>query len=705
MQTWYESLQRMINRNRRSILTLIGIAAIAIFLYAAANSKIVTLSTTVLDMINRYHVAPAPIDDAYSKRVFDLYLKRLDPGKRFFLETDIAGLKAYETELDDQLKSGNMVFVEKVNDILLQRVAQAQQLVGELIKTPQTFTSTESITIDWDKRQFAGSQAEWDADWRRFVQYQVLTNYIVAAESSSANAQALETLDVKLEREARQKAEKNMASFFDRITRETTQDRINAFIDVAASAQDPHTSYLAPQQKDDFDINIKGTLEGIGALLQEEDGYIKVTRIVPGGPAWRQKDLKAQDIILKVAQDDGEPVDIVGARVQDAVKLIRGSKGTKARLTVRKPEGKIVQIEITRDVVVLEESYSKSAVLKARDGELVGYIMLPSFYRDFSNSKARNAADDVRSELRRLKAKGAHSVILDLRNNGGGALEDAVKIAGLFIDYGPIVQVRDRADRGYAYEDNDPAVVFDGDLVVLTNVFSASASEIVAAALQDYGRAIILGASHTYGKGTVQNVLNLDAGWGRLSPAGNDGLGSVKVTNQKYYRVTGGSTQFKGVVPDIVAPDANDYLDVGERSLKHPLPWSTTTSANIERWARSFPASVILASQKRIKENPAFNELARLTQRLKNRRESTPFPLNLEGAVKLQREAKAESSALDQVKNVNQSLIGLPSDDDALATIEAERRVEYMEWIQQLPKDLLITEAVHVLQDLRRSRR
>jgi carboxyl-terminal processing protease len=285
MKAWVEIIYRMINRNRRSVASIVGIIAIAVFLYAAANPKTATLSTTVLDMISRYHVSPTPVDDAYSKRVFDLYIKQLDPGKRFFMESDIISLKIYETELDDQLKSGNMVFVEKANAILLQRVAEAQQVVAGLIQTPQSFTSTESITTDWDQRQFAPSRSEWNADWRRFVQYQVLTNYIVAGESSSVNANALTTLDTNLEREARQKAEKNIASFFDRITRETTQDRINAFIDVAASAQDPHSAYLAPQQKDDFDINIKGTLEGIGALLQEEDGYIKVSRIVPGGPA------------------------------------------------------------------------------------------------------------------------------------------------------------------------------------------------------------------------------------------------------------------------------------------------------------------------------------------------------------------------------------------------------------------------------------
>lgn len=702
MGKWYKTLHRMIKRNRLSIASLFGLILLAVFLYAAANPKIATLSTTVLDMINRYHVAPTPVDDAYSKRLFALYIKRLDPGKRFFTAADIDRLRVYETELDDQLKSGDMVFVEKANDILLRRVAEAKQVVAGIIQTPQSFTSADTFSTDSDSRQFAASTADWTDDWRRFVQYQILTNYIVAAESSSSNANALVVLDPKLAQEARQKAEKNIASFFDRITRETTQDRIDAFIDAAASAQDPHTSYLAPQQKDDFDINIKGTLEGIGALLQEEDGYIKVTRIVPGGPAWRQKELKAQDIILKVAQDGGEPVDIVGARVQDAVKLIRGSKGTKARLTVRKPEGKIVQIDITRDVVVLEESYSKSAILKAPDGQLVGYIMLPSFYRDFSNSKARNAADDIRAELNRLKAKGVQSVILDLRNNGGGALEDAVKITGLFIDYGPVVQVRDRAGRGYTYEDTDPSVVFDGDLVVLTNVFSASASEIVAAALQDYGRAVILGAGHTYGKGTVQTVLNLDSVWGRLGGADKDGAGSIKVTNQKYYRVTGGSTQFKGVVPDIVAPEPNDYLDVGERALKYPLPWSTTTSANIQRWVRPIPKSVIVASQARIQANPSFTQLEALTKRLKARRESTPFPLNLQAAVKLQKDAKKESEELDQLKLAKPVLIGLPADDDVLATLETERRTEYMDWIQQLPKDLLINEAVQVIQDMRR---
>ncbi len=683
------------------IIGVVALAGLAIFLYAGTNNAPTDTVRSVSDIVQRYHVSPLALNDVYSKRVFDLYLKRIDPGKRFLIQSDIDQLKYYETRLDDDMKSDNLEFVALANRLIKQRVADAKILYTTMIQTPQDFESKEVFETDGEKRTFAKNKSEWEADWRKFIKYQVLTTYIISAESATRNPSALSKQDAAMELDARHKVEKNLDSFFDRMSKETDEDRINAFIDCVANANDPHTSYLAPQQKDDFDINIKGSLEGIGAVLQEEDGYIKVTRIVPGGPAWRQKELKAQDIILKVAQDEGESVDIVGARVQDAVKLIRGSKGTRARLTVKKPDGKIAQISIIRDVVVLEESYSKSAIIKTPDGQKFGYILLPSFYRDFANSKARNASDDLRNELRRLNAQGVKSIILDLRNNGGGALEDAVKVAGLFIDYGPVVQVRDRANRGYTYEDTDPAIVFDGDVVVLVNTFSASASEIVAGALQDYGRAVIIGGAHTYGKGTVQTVLNLDTLWANSVKAKAGNGGSVKVTNQKYFRVTGASTQFKGVEPDITLPDFNDYLEVGEQTQSYPLPWTTTSAAPIRKWGRPVQPSVLALSKERTQNDPNFNAMATLVSKLRQRRKNSSYPLQLTAAVKMQQESKQDTDSLDQIKLANSNKIALPSEDDYLKELEPERATEYQEWLKQLPKDIYIDEAVSVLKDMR----
>ena len=696
---------------RRKPLPFLGLMAligVAIFLYVGSESGPSDTLRSVVQIIQKYHFAPQEIDDAYSKRIFSAYLKRLDPGKRFFIQDDIEQLKRYETQLDDDIKTGNLEFVSLANKLLKQRLAESKAIYKQAIQSPQELSIQElsideTFETDWDRRNYAADKTAWTDDWRKFIKYQVLTTYIADAESATTNEakEALTRTNPAYELAARHKVEKNMDTYFDRLMKETDNDRIDAFIDCVANANDPHTSYLAPQQKDDFDINIKGSLEGIGAVLQEEDGYIKVARIVPGGPASRQKELKAQDAILKVAQGDGEAVDIVGTRVQDAVRLIRGSKGTKVILTVKKPEGKIVLIPIIRDIVVLEESYAKSALINGPGNQRIGYIVLPSFYRDFSNSKAHNASDDLRNELIRLKKAGATSVILDLRNNGGGALDDAVKVAGLFINYGPIVQVRDRNNNGYSYEDQDPTVTFDGDLVVLVNGFSASAAEIVSAALQDYGRAVIIGSTHTYGKGTVQQVVNLDSIWPNPTRGVPVGAGSVKVTNQKYFRVTGGSTQFKGVEPDIVLPDVNDYLDIGEQTQAYPLSWTTTTAAKIQKWSdQLLPEAVQKKSIQRTKVDPNFIAISDLVTKLKARRKSSSYPLNLVKAVASQHESKQESAALEQIKVPHSALEAVIPDTAWFDQLEPERATEYKEWLKQIPKDIYINEASAVLSDL-----
>ncbi len=686
------------------LITLIGVA---IFLYSGSEAGPSDTLRSVLQIVQKYHFAPQGIDDAYSKRVFSLYLKRLDPGKRFLIQDDIDQLKHYETQLDDDIKTGNLEFVSLANKLLKQRLAESKAIYKQAIQNPQDLSKDETFETDWDRRSYAANIPAWVDDWRKFIKYQVLTTYIADAESATTNEakDALTKTNSAYEIAARHKVEKNMDSYFDRLVKETDSDRIDAFIDCVANANDPHTSYLAPQQRDDFDINIKGSLEGIGAVLQEEDGYIKVARIVPGGPASRQKELKAQDSIIKVAQGDGEAVDIVGARVQDAVRLIRGSKGTKVILTVKKPEGKIVLIPIIRDIVVLEESYAKSALINGPGNQKIGYVVLPSFYRDFANAKAHNASDDLRNELSRVKKAGANSVILDLRNNGGGALDDAVKVAGLFINYGPIVQVRDRHNNGYAYEDQDPTVTFDGDLVVLVNGFSASAAEIVSAALQDYGRAVIIGSAHTYGKGSVQTVLNLDSIWSNSTRGVPIGAGSVKVTNQKYFRVNGGSTQFKGVEPDIVLPDVNDYLDIGEKNQPYPLSWTTTSEASIRKWnVHLLPDTVLKKSIQRTKVDPNFIAISDLVKKLKARRKSSSYPLNLVKAVESQRESKKESDALDQIKVPHSALEAVVHDTAWFTQLEPERATEYKEWLKQIPKDIYINEASAVLSDLAAAR-
>lgn len=687
------------------ILSIVFFVSISFFVMAREPNKEAILSAVVLRYLDGSHYQPVPLNDVLGERVFDLYLKALDPSKQFLLASDVALLKQYEPVIDDELKYGQSTLLNVSSKIMQQRIQELQNVYQEMLANPCLFDQDVSIQTDAKKRGYPADKAAWKAQWRLYLQHQVLTSYLLAIDNLPSTASvradaARRTVDLEIEKEAREKVKKTFGAMLDRKLKETRDEKFNAFLDVVANAFDPHTSYLAPQAKEDFDIGITGTLEGIGALLKEEDGLVKVTRIVPGSAAARQKQLQAEDTIIKVGQGDQDPVDIVGYRVQDAVRLIRGKKGTEVRLTVRRPEGQIVVIPIIRDVVVIEESYSKSAIIQT-EKQTYGYIYLPSFYRDFSNPKARNASTDLRAEINRLKQKNVSGIILDLRNNGGGALDDAVNISGLFIDYGPVVQVKDRFEKSLVRYDNDPTIQYQGPLVVLVNAYSASASEILAAALQDYGRAVIVGSgSHTYGKGTVQAVFNLDSsliGGGEWEKMRSE-MGSLKLTNQKYFRITGGATQFKGVVPDIVLPDLTDYLEIGEQYLPYVLPWSTTSGLQYQPWSKSLPLDMLRErSELRVTKDPVFRAIVDQVA-LRRSQKDAPWPLMLSKAVTMQQERKQEADGItDLIKETTVYQV-LSSDDQRV--MEPEREKEYAEWRNQLRKDPSLLETVYILRDL-----
>ncbi len=688
------------------ILLIVFFVSISFFVMAREPNKEAVLSAIVLRHLEGSHYQPLAVDDVLAARVFDLYLKHLDPSKQFLLASDVALLKQYETVIDDELKYGQSTLLNVSSKIVQQRIEELQLFYKKTLAEPFLFQEDVTIETDPKKRDYPADKDVWRQQWVRYLQQQVLTGYLLAVDNLPATASARVLamqgeIDPVLEKEARLKVEKTFGGMLDRKLKETRDEKFSAFLDTVAAAFDPHTSYLAPQAKEDFDIGITGTLEGIGALLKEEEGMIKVTRIVPGSASARQKQLKAEDTILKVGQGTQEPVDIVGYRVQDAVRLIRGKKGTEVRLTVRRPEGQVVVIPIVRDVVVIEESYSKSAVIQTSKEEVFGYIYLPSFYRDFSNTKARNASDDLRAEIRRLRQKNVQGIILDLRNNGGGALDDAVNISGLFIDYGPVVQVKDRFEKSTVKYDNDPTIQYQGPLIVMVNAYSASASEILAAALQDYGRAVIVGSGpHTYGKGTVQMVANLEnmliggAEWNKLRSE----LGSLKLTHQKYYRITGGATQFKGVEPDIVLPDLNSYLELGEQYLPYVLPWSTTSGLQYQPWRQALPLDLLRErSEERVTKDPVFQAILAQVE-LRRSQKDASWSLHLAKAFAMQQERKKEADDITGLLKETSAYHVLPSDESRNA--EPERVKEYDEWRQQLRKDPALLETVYIMRDL-----
>ncbi|HHH53330.1 MAG TPA: tail-specific protease, partial [Bacteroidetes bacterium] len=529
---------------------------------------------TVKNMLDYVHFSPQKLNDDFSKQFYTEYLNDLDGLKRFLTKQDKNELSQYQYQLDDQILDRNLEFFDLSYLKINTGIEKVKSFYKEILSKPFDFNKKESIELDPDKRTWTENDEELKDEWRKFLKYEVLTRLEnkledqKKTENDSLKSKSFE----ELEKEARERVEKNYDDMFHRLDKLRRSDRFEIYVNAFTSLYDPHTEYYSPKDKEDFDIRMGGKLEGIGARLQADGDYTKVASIIPGGPAWKGKELEPKDIILKVAQGDSDEfVDLTGMRLDDVVRLIRGKKGTKVRLEVKKPDATIKIIEIIRDEVIIDETKAKSLLL-GMDGKIdsVGFIRLPSFYSDFK-SDGNNCADDIKSELEKLKEKNVKGIILDLRYNGGGSLRDVIKIAGYFIKQGPVVQVKPGKEKPYIHKDNDSQVVYDGPLIILINEMSASASEIMAAAMQDYNRAIIVGSKASFGKGTVQRFFDLDnmiRGADDIKP-----LGNLKVTTQKYYRISGGSTQLKGVESDIILPDNYMYIDVGEREYKHAMPW------------------------------------------------------------------------------------------------------------------------------------
>lgn len=683
------------------IALIVGILVIfATVLIAKEAGKEKVLAQFLFQSLEAEHYNPQQVNGTLSKRVYTLYLKSIDPNKRFFLKSDIEQLKLYQTKIDDELKHGTSEFYDVTWTIFQKRIEEVNELTQDILKKAFDFTVEESFETDPAKKDYPQSTPELKEQWRLYLKYQTLLTYFDLVTPTKNNKLPNlndQVFDPKIESQAREKVAKNLKRSLDRLSQENNEDRVDNYLNAISSSFDPHTEYMAPQGKDDFDITLTGTLEGIGASLKEDGDYIKVVSIIPGSAAWRQKGLQAEDTILKVAQRDGEPVDIVGMPVADAVKLIRGKKGTEVRLTVRKPEGQIVVIPIIRDVVVLEETYARSAIiLNKKTVKKYGYIYLPSFYRDYKTN-SRNSADDVRVELQKLNAEKVSGIILDLRNNGGGILEDAVKMSGLFIKEGPVVQIKDGEGKTEILSDPDPGIAYNGPLIVLVNSLSASASEILAAALQDYGRAIIVGGPNTFGKGTVQIVADLDQ-YLPSSLAAVKPSGSLRLTIKKFYRISGGSTQWKGVTADVSLPDLYSYLGIQEKTLDYSLPWDTTNPVPFQKWTTGKPNIELLqkASANRVKASTAFKLISNDIARLKQQKQDSKELLKFTNFIKEQKLLKEEA---DQLQNLPVNLAILEPKADKMNHANPNYQ-KTQDWYKQISKDAYIDEAWHILEDM-----
>ena len=687
-----------------------GIISVIVFFELSANKfddpnkdkLLVELVSVVLD---RLHYDPKIIDDDFSKSVYDDYIKAIDPQKRFLLKSDIENFDQYKLLIDDQIKSSSIDFFNLTYETLMLRVDEVESFYIDILDNPFDFNIDEDLNTDFEQLDYAVGLNDKISIWRKRLKLSTLdgfaTKKIVQEEKGSIDDSENELKsDVELEIESRNAILENLKDFFNFNDDLERKDWFSIYLNSIVNQFDPHTVYLAPQAKDVFDQNISGRFQGIGARLLKKNQQVEIAEIIIGGPVWRDKLLNVGDLILGVSQNpDEEPVDISIMKLSDAVDLIKGEKGTKVYLMVKRVDGGIEQVEITRDIVELEETYAKSSLIY-QESKKYGFITLPSFYVDFNDYGQRNAASDIKKEILKLKNENVNGIIMDLRGNGGGSLKTAVDITGFFIDEGPVVQVKSIGGRKEVLKDTDPSVIWDGPLVILVNEFSASASEILAAALQDYNRAIIIGSKQTYGKGTVQNVLSLNQ---FISGNTYGELGFIKLTTDKFYRISGGSTQLEGVKSDIVLPNRYSYVDIGERDLENPLSWDQINSANYSPLNKQLYHNKSLENSKnRISKNEFFNIINEQAKWVKEQQDDNIVSLNYDSYKMDMDNNKKESEKFKKIEDFKSNykfewlrdalIMGDEIPDEII-----ERRNR---WIDDLKKDLYVDEAVNILSDL-----
>jgi len=654
-------------------------------------------------MLTRGHYVQKDLNDEFSKHVFTNFIDGLDPSKRYFTKDDIKEFSKYKYQIDNQLKESDIAFYNLVYNRFLSKIKNAKKYYGALLKKPFNYKKNEVIDLDYKKMEYADSEKELVNYWRKQLKLQTIDRIQEQENLDEEKFEKDPTYKKRsfssIEKIAREKVMTSMENLYIRIDELEHKDWFSTFLNSVVSAFGPHTTYMAPNIKETFDQDMSGKLEGIGARLQKKGIYTHVVELVSGGPAWKQGELEEGDILLKVAQENEDPIDIVGMRLDDAIKFIKGPKDTKVTLSVKKKiDGSTKDITIIRDIVQLDETFVKSSVV-LKDGKKFGIIDLPKFYINFDDRNFRDSAKDMEKEIERLKDENVEGLLIDLRNNGGGSLDTAVKIAGLFVDKGPVVQVKYRNEDPVVREDIDKNTQWSGSLVVLVNELSASASEIFAAAMQDYNRAIILGGNQTYGKGTVQNIIPIN----KFYPNYDKKLGFLKMTIQKFYRINGGSTQVEGVYSDIAMPTRFSYMSYGERDLEGALKWDKVPQANYKPINSYINFSdVVTSSIERINNDPKFQLIDEYAKWLKNEQEDSTYSLNYKQYKKELEEREVFSKKFNSVFKYKSNLtFNSPKYELPLFKDNKDLEEKRMAWHKNLSKDIYISEALNVLSQLK----
>jgi len=661
------------------------------------------LLTAIGSLLETEHYSPKTINDAFSKEVFNKYLTELDGEKNLFLQSDINSFKKFETTIDDEIHGAPILFAPTVSAVYAKRMAEVVALYKEILATPFSFNIDETAVLDGDKLTFASSEADRKDRIRKTLKYLTLERYIDVLDQREKNKSTKDFVvkaDTTLERESRMKVLKIMDKKYDRIKSTFNDDqRFNAFLNTITNLMDPHTDYYPPIEKRAFDEEMSRRFYGIGAQLKEDESGIKIASVQTGGAAWKSGEVVANDIIIKVAQGKEEPVDVAGYATEDAVKLIRGNKGTEVRLTLKKLDGSIKVVSIIRDEVLLDEGLVRSAVIQ-NGADKIGYIYLPEFYADFERENGNRCSEDVAKELVKLKAEKVNGVVLDIRTNGGGSLYEVVQMVGLFINQGPVVQVRDKEGKSSSLNDKQAGTLYDGPLVVMVNELSASASEIFVAAIQDYKRGIVIGSTSTYGKGTVQKTVPFGKPIDFTS--GRTEYGAVKLTFQKYYRINGGSVQLKGVTPDVILPDAYEFYKIREKDNPASLPYDEIAKVPYQTWNLADYSSVIAKENAKIAQDNSLNLLKSNLEWLSKNAEQ-PVNLNIEKYRAMQQQLKTtvnQNNALQKLeKDINVDAMAVDK-DKFYNNSDKQKGERYLAWLKSIKTDKELDVTVKLIGDM-----
>jgi len=684
----------------RHFILLIGILTLFIAAKPIDEKPNPSILRTLGAMLEQGHYSPRKIDDALSKEIFNEFIKRLDPNKRIFLQKDLNKLRKYESSIDDEIHGSPFVFFDEANNIFKQRLNESEEIYKNLIEKPFEFTKNEVLETDSDKFDFAGSDNIRKERWRKYIKWMTLERFIELQEQQDKNKSKSDFVakdNETLEKEARAKVKKSMDKYFERMqVKFDDNERFSMLVNVITNLMDPHTDFFPPVEKRSFDERLSGRFFGIGALLQQDDEKIKIKSVTVGGPAWKSGEIQENDLIVKVAQATGEAEDITGYTTTEAVKLIRGAEGTEVKITVQKPDGTLKTVSLIRSELKLDETFARSVIIEHK-GHKFGLIDLPSFYVDFQRPQAARCSQDVANEIKKLKETGVEGIVIDVRDNGGGSLQEVVNMVGLFIKTGPIVQIKDKLGRSYQMSDNDQSVLYDGPLAVMVNERSASASEIFASAIQDYKRGIIIGSSSTYGKGTVQRAFPIGD---KESRSGAGELGSIHLTIQKYYRINGGSTQLKGVEPDIVLTGLYEAYKIREKDAQAALPWDEMTKASYQTWNNNLDFDALIQKSKnRITTDSTFRLIKEKTELLAENAKANRA-LNIEEYKNQTKQIKDISAKVKELTQLKSEL-NIQNLTNDLSSINADNLKKERNdfWLKYLKKDIYLNETLEVFND------